>query len=108
MKHLHLVALNRLPVGSYPQPLVDCRVLRNPYRAVHSDRERKALVRMDPKFMGVVQQALDRLEGSNEVYIGCGFGKHRSVSVAEAAASMYPDTVIVHYTDGSTQPFIAD
>jgi len=67
-------------------PILDCRVLKNPFKYGVPDVVLKQNVTLDPNFSQVVQQGLDMLKESGVVYIGCQFGKHRSGAVIDEIA----------------------
>ena len=74
---------NNFPKGV---PVVDCRVIENPYKRYLTDKARMEAVRHDPKFNGLVEKAIEYLGANDEVVIACTHGKHRSGAVAEEVA----------------------
>ena len=67
--------------------VVDCRVLRNPYKHGVPDEQLREQVTQDPKFHEIVSRATSLLQQYDRVYIGCEFGRHRSGAVARAVAA---------------------
>jgi UPF0042 nucleotide-binding protein len=88
------------PIGT----VVDVRSVTNP----HHDRALRKLTGLDgpvqyeimasPHFERIVRAVKDALLDSDEVYVGCTGGRHRSVAVAVLVAGMYP-AVAVHHRD---------
>jgi RNase adaptor protein for sRNA GlmZ degradation len=69
-------------------PTVDCRTIPNPWTRGDnaSDEERKAKVRLDPRFESLVDHGVSLLESWDLIAVGCVFGKHRSGAVADEIA----------------------
>ena len=72
---------------------VDCRGLRNPWRYKVADTVLREQVRLDPSFESVVARGVHILNTHDTIYVGCQFGKHRSVAVAEEIAKRTGATV---------------
>lgn len=70
-------------------PLVDCRIIPNPWRRGDraSDDERRAKVREEPQFEGLVRYGTSLLARHKAIGVACLFGRHRSVAVAEEIAA---------------------
>ena len=64
-------------------PVVDCRVISNPHHKKGNDETKRALVRQHPLFDSLVAQGVEKYNEYGEVYVGCTFGRHRSVAVAQ-------------------------
>lgn len=64
-------------------PVLDCRVIPNPFIRGVSDTFLKNKVREHPLFNTVVKEGLALLETHDTILVGCLFGKHRSGAVAE-------------------------
>ena len=68
--------------------VLDCRVLRNPYKPGVPDETLIARVEQDPLFKALVARGVDLLTNHyDRLYIGCEFGRHRSGAVAHAIQS---------------------
>lgn len=67
-------------------PVVDCRVIPNPFGRADSTEGRKAIVRKNPWFEPLVAAAVNILDTTDVVYIGCGYGRDRSGAVADEVA----------------------
>lgn len=76
-------------------PLLDCRVIKNPYKVGVSEDVLKAQVRASPEFGKVVKQGFKLLTESDTIACGCLWGVHRSGAVAEELAKLYPNTKIL-------------
>ncbi len=75
--------LDNLPKGV---PIVDCRVIRNPFKRFLTDKARKEAVRNDRKFNDLVEKAITLLQENDEIVIACTHGRHRSGAIAEEVA----------------------
>ncbi len=85
MKIIQFAFKNGQPVGP---PVIDCRIIPNPYSLARADADRLALVRADPQFERLVQAGVGALErGHPEIAVGCQFGRHRSRAVAQEIAA---------------------
>jgi len=67
-------------------PVVDCRIMRNPFRQGIPEDVLKADVRALPEFEGLVQYGMFHLNEVDVIYVGCLYGRHRSGAVAEEIA----------------------
>ena len=67
-------------------PVLDCRVIPNPYNPRLTDEAAMQLVRDNKLFEQVVQEGLQLLAANDTIYCGCLFGKHRSGAVAQELA----------------------
>lgn len=67
--------------------VIDCRVLLNPFRRGQSDAWHWEQVRKAVNFHEVVAKALLATATSKDVWIGCLYGKHRSVVVTRAVVA---------------------
>lgn len=76
-------------------PVVDCRVLKNPYSPSLSTDECMAMACMDPLFTRVVEEGLAGLSWSETIAVGCSYGKHRSGAVAREIARRFDGEVTV-------------
>lgn len=76
------------PEEKIGHPVVDCRVIINPYEKGVPDEVLKARVRNAPGFYTCVDRAVKLFEHHDTVFIGCQFGKHRSGAVAERVAAV--------------------
>ena len=74
---------NNFPKGV---PVVDCRVIENPYKRYLTDKARMEAVRRNRHFNPLVEKAVAYLGAGDEVVIACAYGKHRSGAVAEEVA----------------------
>lgn len=84
----------RVPEGI---PLVDCRVIANPYpKFAHDQVAARHAVRTDPAFPGLVDQAEKLLAENDVIGIGCGYGVHRSGTVVDALMRRYRHGHIDH------------
>ena len=63
-------------------PVVDCRGINNPHHKRGNDEAKRAVVRTHPLFEVLVQQGVELYRVYGEVYVGCTWGRHRSVAVA--------------------------
>jgi hypothetical protein len=65
--------------------VIDCRLIPNPWspRDHATDEERIARVRCDPAFFRLVEKGVQLIAKHGECWVGCQFGRHRSVAVAE-------------------------
>jgi len=68
------------------ESMLDCRVLKNPFKWGVADEVLKQDVQDDPKFEQIVQKGLELIKKHGHVYVGCQYGKHRSGAVTEALA----------------------
>lgn len=83
----------RVPEGI---PLVDCRVIKNPYPKFAHDRvAARHAVRSDPNFAGLVVQAEELLRKHDVIGIGCGYGVHRSGAVVEELEGLTGSILLV-------------
>ena len=64
-------------------PVVDCRAINNPHHKKGNDEAKRALVRQHPLFEALVQEGVAKHDYYGEVWVGCTFGRHRSVAVAQ-------------------------
>lgn len=64
-------------------PLVDCRVIPNPWNIGDPVAQRHA-VRNHPSFPGLVDEAEALLKSHPVIGVGCGYGVHRSGTVVDA------------------------
>lgn len=67
-------------------PVLDCRVIQNPWVRGTPDEVLIRAVEKHPLFEEVVQQGIKMLEEHDVIYVGCQFGKHRSGAVATEIA----------------------
>lgn len=67
-------------------PVVDCRRIKNPFGRVKNDAEMEAWVRGDLYFERIVVEAVQLIASNQQVAIGCSYGRHRSLIVAEEVA----------------------
>lgn len=63
-------------------PVVDCRIIPNPFAAHASDERRLAAVRQDHRFESLVKRGVALLLLHDTIAVGCTWGKHRSGAVA--------------------------
>jgi len=71
----------QLPEGC---PVIDCRVIKNPYSNYKHDPEgARRVVRSDPFFEQLVKRGTEALLMYDTVAVGCLYGVHRSGTVAE-------------------------
>ena len=75
-------------------PLVDCRVLRNPYIPGVADDILKEKVKYLPGFGDMVKAGVFLLRTNDTIGIGCLYGKHRSGAVAESIAKLIGAKII--------------
>ena len=64
-------------------PIVDCRVIRNPYSPTKSKDQMEREVRQSSVFMILVLDSIKLLENYNSVIIACSYGRHRSGEVVK-------------------------
>lgn len=64
-------------------PLVDCRVLPNPFQRGVSDSVLIQRVRALAGFEELVEKGVQLLAKHNEIYVFCLYGKHRSGAVSQ-------------------------
>lgn len=64
-------------------PIVDCRVIKNPFSRSLSDGEIIKKVYKDRHFRGLVEQGLELLRENDVIVVACLYGKHRSWAVAD-------------------------
>lgn len=76
-------------------PVVDCRVLKNPYTPYLSAEECMQMAESDPLFEKVVAEGVAGLEWSQVIAVGCAYGKHRSGAVIREIVRRYEDAVTV-------------
>jgi len=69
-------------------PVVDCRVLPNPYSLGATPEARRALVRQLSGYESLVKKAVTLLALHPTIAIGCAWGKDRSRAVAEGVAAL--------------------
>lgn len=67
-------------------PVLDCRVIKNPWTRGTPDEVLFAAVRMHTLFPEVVFNGVKMLEEHDVIYVGCQFGKHRSGAVSREIA----------------------
>lgn len=67
-------------------PLVDCRVLPNPWQLEDEEARRNAVI-SHPQFYVLVEEGLALLREHDVIGVGCLFGVHRSKYVAQEIAS---------------------
>ena len=67
-------------------PIIDAREMPNQYRPGMLDDLIRARVQAHPLFEGLVLNTIRLHKLSDNVAVGCSFGKHRSRAVAEHAA----------------------
>ena len=72
----------------YGIPVLDCRVLKNPFSKFLSDEAQKQIVRDNPHFKEVVDAGMQLLAKHDKIFVGCLYGKHRSGAVAEELARL--------------------
>lgn len=63
-------------------PIVDCRIITNPH-GKYPPREIPFVIRADPFFRSLVDQAKDLLKTHDVIAIGCAYGVHRSGEVVK-------------------------
>ena len=65
--------------------ILDARTLKNPYTHGTSDDELRARVLEDPAAQRMVDRACEYLRNANGgiVLVGCSYGRHRSVAIAD-------------------------
>lgn len=68
-------------------PVLDCRVIPNPFQWGVADAVLIERVRTNPEFPKVVERGLQLIAEHGAVYVGCAYGKHRSGAVAQELAS---------------------
>lgn len=87
MKTIIQFAFTKVDESELPEELVvDCRCIRNPYRKGVADGVLRAEVRKSAGFLEAVFKGVALLEKSDVIYVGCAYGRHRSVAVAEEIA----------------------
>jgi len=64
-------------------PLVDCRILPNPFR-VQDDQQKRILVTNNRWFKTLVAEGVGLLKNYDTIGVGCAYGVHRSGMVVEA------------------------
>lgn len=74
-------------------PTIDCRVLPNPYQKGIPDTVLRERVRALPNFEDVVNAGVELLSEKDKIWVGCLYGRHRSVAVAEEIAKRTGATV---------------
>ena len=67
-------------------PWVDCRSIDNPHRPGRSEGSKVERVQRHPMFLPLVYQLMELILEHGEAAAFCTWGRHRSVTVAEAAA----------------------
>ena len=77
-------------------PVLDCRVIKNPYSKFLSEDAQKEIVRNNPLFNEVVAVGVQLLSEHDKIFVGCLFGKHRSGAVSEEIAKR-TGAVIQHF-----------
>ena len=98
----------KIPPEAY---VVDCRSIHNPYQTGRSDEWLWEQVRKAAGFDDRVKETLRLLrDGHPLVWVGCTFGRHRSVAVArevlsrwEAQAWTNKPVLEVQWQNGQTQ-----
>ncbi len=90
MKTIYQFGFRNGPPKEEWGPVFDCRSLPNPFKRGVPDVQLRALVAANPRFPGIVQEAVSTLgqPGVQSIAIGCLFGKHRSGAVADAVAKL--------------------
>jgi RNase adaptor protein for sRNA GlmZ degradation len=68
-------------------PVIDCRVIANPYSKASTDAARIELVEKHPAFPVLVETGVELLALRNTIAVGCTWGRHRSGAVARAIAA---------------------
>jgi len=81
--------------GSPPEgvPVIDCRVIQNPYRQADTDAARIELVKKHSAFLVLVETGVGVLAVQDAIAVGCTWGRHRSGAVARAIATRTGATV---------------
>lgn len=74
-------------------PVIDCRVIQNPYRMANTDAARIELVEKHPAFPVLVEVGVGVLGVQDAIAVGCTWGRHRSGAVARAIAALTGATV---------------
>lgn len=67
-------------------PVVDCRVINNPYHKNKSERAMMEAVVANPLFPKVVDSGVELLQTVDTIVVACAYGKHRSGTVARTIA----------------------
>ena len=75
-------------------PIVDCRVIDNPYRKFKHEEDRYQAVRRSPKFESLVIKGVKLLQLTDIIVVACAYGKHRSGAVAEEIAKRTGATIV--------------
>lgn len=68
-------------------PVVDCRVIRNPFVRNVPDEVLIERVRKAVGFEDVVKLGVQLIASNDRIYVGCLYGKHRSGAVAQEIAA---------------------
>ena len=75
---------------------LDCRDMNNPWRYGVADSVLRDRVRQDPKFEVMVANGVALLGTYDTIQVGCQYGKHRSVAIADEIAKRTGATVKRH------------
>lgn len=90
-KQIHVFAYKfKRPMN---MPLVDCRVLPNPYKEGVPDDVLRERVRALPEFAPLVDRCVNLFNHYEDIGIGCLWGRHRSVAVASEVARITGATI---------------
>lgn len=84
--------VNNIPKGI---PLLDCRVISNPYKSGVSAEHLKAQVKLNPEFGKLVKHGVSLLHKNDTIGVGCLYGVHRSGAVSEELSKLIPGTKIL-------------
>ena len=74
-------------------PVLDCRVIKNPFVRGLPDAFMIEVVRKHPLFEQVVQEGVQLLAKHDTIFVGCLFGKHRSGAVSQEIAARTGATI---------------
>jgi len=77
-------------------PIVDCRVIPNPFRIDKSDAKIEREVRSHPSFEILVEKALKFLLMGDSIVIACQFGRHRSGVVTKEVSERLSKMRVSH------------
>lgn len=84
--------VNSIPKGV---PLLDCRVIKNPYKSGVSAEVLKNQVKLNPEFGKLIKQGVSLLNNNDTIACGCLYGIHRSGAVVEELAKIYPNVKVL-------------